>query len=144
MDKLSERLAVVGAIDPDANAAGTFYTDAFDMSLFDEVFLVGLLGTSVTTGSHVFSAVEGTAAGTGSGFQALSGRSATALTSGDNDNQVVINVRASELSAGYRYVRGKLVQTTAGADSAMVAIAGRPRFHPASNNDLASVAEIKD
>jgi hypothetical protein len=144
MDKLSERLAVVGVVDPDANAAGTFYTDAVDMSLFDEVMIIGLLGTSVTTGSHVFSAIEGTATGTGSGYQLLSGRAATALTSGDNDNQVVINVRASELSTGYRYVRGRLVATTAGADAAIVTIAGRPRFHPASNNDLASVAEILD
>jgi hypothetical protein len=144
MDKLSEKLAVVGVVDPDANAAGTFYTDAIDMALFDEVMIIGLLGISVTTGSHVFSAIEGTAAGTGSGYQLLSGRAATALTSGDNDNQVVINVRASELSSGYRYVRGRLVATTAGADAAVVAIAGRPRFHPASNNDLASVAEILD
>lgn len=144
MDKLSERLAVVGVVDPDANAAGTFRTDAIDMADFNEVMIIFLLGIGVTTGTHVLSAVEEAASGTGSGAQALSGKAAAALTTGSNDSQAIVHVRASDLSQGFRYVYGQLVQTTAGADSAVIAIAGAPRFHPASDYDLASVAEIVD
>jgi hypothetical protein len=145
MDKLSERLAVVGAVDPDANSAGTLYTDNVDMADFAEALFIGMLGTGVTTGSFVFDLVEDTIDGTGTGAQTLTpARAAAALTTGDNDSQVVIQVRAEDLSEGYQYVRGRLVMTTAGADAGMLAIAGRPRFHPASDYDLASVAEIVD
>ena len=144
MDKLSERLAIVGVVDPDANAAGTFRTDAIDMADFNEVMLIFLLGTSVTAGTHVLSANEEAVSGTGSGSQALSGKAAAAITTGSNDSQVVVHVRASDLTQGFRFVYGVLVQTTAGADSAVLAIAGAPRFHPATDYDLASVAEIVD
>ncbi len=144
MDKLSERLAVVGVVDPDANAAGTFRTDAIDMADFNEVMIIFLLGTSVTAGSHVLSATEEVVSGTGSGAQALSGKAAAALTTGSNDTQAIVHVRASDLTQGFRFVYGVLVQTTAGADSSVIAIAGAPRFHPATDYDLASVVEIVD
>ena len=144
MDKLSERLALVGVVDPDANAAGTFYTDAVDMADFNEVLLIFLLGISVTAGSHVLSATEEAASGTGTGSVAISGKAATAKTTGNNDTQSIVHVRASDLQQGFRYVYGRLVQTSAGADSAVVAIAGAPRFHPATDYDLASVSQIVD
>ena len=142
MERLAEKLAIAGVVDPDANAAGTFYTDAVDMADFNEVMLIFLLGIGVTTGSHVLSATEEAASGTGTGSVAISGKAAGALTTGNNDGQAIVNVSASELQQGFRYVYGRLVQTTAGADSAVVAIGGEPRFHPASDFDLASVAEI--
>ena len=144
MDKLSERLAVVGVIDPDANAEATFYTDAVDMADFNEVMFVLLLGTAVTTGVATLDVVEGTVAGTGTGMQALTGKAAAGRTSGDNDTQAIVHVRADDLSQGYRYVRGRLDLDAAGADSAVIAIAGSPRVHPASDYDLASVGEIVD
>ena len=144
MDKLSERLALAGVVDPDANAAGTFYTDPVDMADFNEVMLLFLLGISVTAGSHVLSATEEAASGTGTGSVAITGKAAGALTTGSNDSQAIVHVRASDLQQGFRYVYGRLVQTTAGADSAVVAIGGAPRFHPATDYDLASVVEIVD
>ncbi len=144
MDKLSERLALVATIDPDANATGVFWTDNVDMSKFNEALFALLYGTGVTTGTATLALYEDTTAGTGTGAQALSGKAATALTTGNNDNQALVHVRANDLSQGYRYVRGRLFLSTAGADAAVVAFAGAPRFHPASDYDLASVAQIVD
>jgi hypothetical protein len=144
MDKLSERLAVVAAIDPDAYAAGTFLSDNVDMADFNEVIFIVQLGIGVTTGSFNFRVTEDTIAGTGTGAQNITGKAITALTTGDNDNQAIVHVRADDLSQGYRYVMGRLQLVTAGADAAVVAVAGAPRFHPASDYDLASVDEIVD
>ncbi len=144
MDKMTERIALVGVVDPDANAAGTFRTDPIDMADFNEAMLIFLLGTGVTTGSHVLSANEEAVSGTGSGSVAISGKAAGALTTGQNDSQAIVHVRASDLQQGFRFVYGVLVQTTAGADSAVVALGGSPRFHPASDYDLASLVEIVD
>ena len=142
MDKLIERLALVATIDPDANATGVHWSDNVDMQDFEEAMFIFLLGTGVTTGTYTMALYEDTTAGTGTGAQAITGKGATALTTGDNDEQSIVHVRAEDLSEGYRYVRARLFLSTAGADSAVVAIAGRPRYHPASDYDLASVGEI--
>ena len=42
----SEEWAVVGMIDPDANSAGTLYTDNIDMSLFEQIMAVVQIGNS--------------------------------------------------------------------------------------------------
>ena len=144
MDKLSERLAVVATIDPDANASGLYYTDAVDMADFNEVMFILQLGIAVTTSTATLLLTEEAASGTGTGSQAITGKAAAALTSGSNDSQAIIHVRASDLSQGFRYVYGQLLVGVATQDSAVIAVAGAPRFHPASDYDLASVAEIVD
>lgn len=144
MDKLSEALALVATIDPDANTSGVFWTDNVDMQDFDEALFALLLGTGVTTGTYTLALYEDTTAGTGTGAQAISGKGAAGLTTGSNDKQSLIHLRATDLSQGYRYARGRLLLSGAGADAAVVAFGGRPRYHPASDYDLASVSEIVD
>lgn len=144
MDKLSERLALVATIDPDAYASGVQWSDNVDMQDFEEALFAFLLGTGATGVTATMALYEDTTAGTGTGAQALTGKGATGLTTGDNDKQALVHVRAEDLSEGYRYVRARVLFSGAGADGAVVAIAGRPRFHPASDYDLASVDEIVD
>ena len=143
MDKLSEKLAVVATIDPDAYVSGVITTDWVDMDNFYDVLFIALLGTGVTTGSFNLLIQEARLAN-GSGSQSISGKAITTLTTGDNDSQALVHVRAADLSQGYSFVRGQSLLSGAGADFAVIAIAGRPRHHPASNFDLASVAEIID
>mgnify|MGYP007080466549 CR=1 FL=1 len=85
---------------------------------------------------------ESTNTSDGSG-QTLSGKSATQLTSSDDNKQVVINVKSEELSTGYRYLRGRM---TAGNGTtnlvSCVALGLVPRFGPASDDDLTDVAQV--
>jgi hypothetical protein len=68
------------------------------------------------------------------------------MTTGDNDEQAVINLQAEELGTGKRYVKGVLTLTTAGGDAGAIALASQGRFTDAvvttSYGDLASVGEI--
>ena len=143
MDKSTERNAVVATIDPDAYVSGLFSTDWVDMDDFYEVMFIAMLGTIVTTASLDLTIQEARTSG-GSGAQNLSGKTLTALTSGSNDSQALINVQASDLAQGYSFVRGQMLLSVAGGDAAVVAVGSRPRHHPASDYDLASVAEIVD
>jgi hypothetical protein len=142
VSRLSEKLAVAATIDPDAYASGVQWTDNIDMQDFSEAMFILLYGTGVTTGTATLALYEDTTDGTGTGAQAITAKAATALTTGNNDGQAVINIKDIELSAGYRYVRGRLLLSTAGADAGVVGIASAPRYHPANAYDLASVAQI--
>lgn len=140
---LSEELAVVATIDPDAYGTGTQTSDWIDLSKFGEVLFIVQAGDIASTGKVDFQVHEATN-GSGANAQLLTGKSITQLTQAgtDSDKQALVGVRAEELSAGYRYVAGKLVLTTAGADAAVIALAGDARYKPASDYDLASVDEI--
>ena len=140
---LTERLALLGTIDPDAYGTGTQGSDWVDMSKFMQVMfavLAGALGSSATLD---FKVQEATSAA-GAGAQDLSGKSITQLTEAgtDDDKQVLVNVRADELSDGYRYVRGLMTIGVATSDAGLVVLGGDPTYAPASDFDLASVDEI--
>lgn len=140
---LTEKIAVVATIDPDAYTTGAQTSDRVDMSKFQEVAFiveVGALGSSATID---FKVQECTAATAGTATD-LAGKAITQLTQAgtDSDKQAIVNVRAEELSAGYRWLQGILTVGVATSDCGMIAIAGEPVYGPASDNDLASVDEI--
>jgi hypothetical protein len=147
---LSERLAVVGVVDPDNYASGSQSTDVIDMKYHDRVMFIISVGQfdNGGAGSADFKVLEATA--TGGTFKGLSGKSITQMTeagSTDDDDQKIINVYASELSAGYRYIKGNLKITGAqNVDAAVISMADSTRFSDAvtstSFGDLASVSEI--
>lgn len=141
--KLSEQLAIVGTIDPEARTAtGTALTDAIDMSKFEQVAFVILTNTIGATDTVDLKLTE--CATSGGTYTDITGKAITQLDNADDDAQAVINLRASELTPGYRYVKAKLTHggTAATCEVCVVAIAGDARFGPASDDDLASVAEI--
>lgn len=146
--KLSEMLALVAAVDPDAYTTGTQESDEIDMQMHREVMFILQVGT-ISAGSTIeFRIYEGTDnEGTaGENYQLL--KAATDLGDSDDDKQVIINVRADELSAGYRWIKAavKLGGTADNVDASLVALADRTRFSHAvtstSYGDLASVDEI--
>ena len=138
--QLSERIAVVAAIDPDAYATGTQGTDTVDMRYHDRVMFivqVGTLGSSATVDFKVQESANGTS------WSDLSGKSITQLTDAgsDDDKQAIVEVAAAELSSGKRYLRGVLTIGTASSDAGVIAL-GDCRYEPVEDFDLSSVDEI--
>lgn len=141
---LSERLAVVSCIDPDAYGTGTQQGDIIDMDVHDRILFIVQAGTITSSGTIDFNVWGSAASDMGSGAL-ITGKSITQLTQAgtDSDKQVLVEVTAAEVAAqGYRYIRGNLIILAAGADAGTIALAGDSRFEPANVYDLASVDEI--
>lgn len=144
--RLSEELAIVATIDPDAYTTGTQTSDIIDMRYHKRVMFIveaGTLGSSATIDFLVF----GDSAAAMGTEVALTGKAITQLTEAgtDSDKQAIVEVTAEELASqivGGRYIRGKPAIGTATSDAGMMALADRSRYTPASDYDLASVDEI--
>lgn len=147
--KLSEMLALVSAIDPDAYATGTQTSDQIDMQEHREVIFILQVGT-ISVGStidfRIYEAPDGNKSTTGGTYVLL--KEATALDADDDDKQVIINIRADDLSSGYRWIKAEVVLggTADSVDMSAVAFADRNRFSDAvvstSKGDLSTVDEI--
>jgi len=114
----SEVIDCVAAIDPDAYTAAGVSSGYADMSDYESLLAVGLVGTIVSTGKYDLKLQSNTAA---SGGSDIVGKAITQLTEAspdDSDKQALINLRRSELTEGHRYVKMVRTLTTAGADSA--------------------------
>lgn len=137
----SEKVAVVATIDPDVYSAAAYDSDYVDMSKFESIQAVGMVGTMASSSTVIFKLQSATAA---TGGTDITGKTATTLTQAgsDSDKQVVINLRGDELTEGHRYV--KMVMTVAAADSDAggIILGFNPKNAPASDHDLASVDEI--
>ena len=141
-ERLSEQLAIVATIDPDAYAASTVLTDAIDMSKFRRVMFIVMAGTLGASATLDFKVTE--CATSGGTYSDLSGKSITQLTQAgsDDDKQVIVEVAAEEMGSGKRYLKGSLTIGTATSDAGVIALADVGRYKPESGSDLASVDEI--
>jgi hypothetical protein len=145
-EKLSEALAVVGAIDPDAYTAAAYLSDAVDMAKFNRILAIvmaGTLGTNATLDAELqWSDASG---GT---YATITGKTITQLTQAgsDDDKQAVLELSAEELNliAGStaRFVKLEVTVGTATSDMGAVVLGAAARHKPAVNDDLASVDEI--
>jgi hypothetical protein len=141
----SEKVAVVGTVDPDANATGAVATDWIAVADFQQVMFVVMAGILVGTATLDFYVEEAdTSTGANSATLASGTLNITQITTAGNDTQVIVNVDSESLSNTFTHVRGVLQVTTQTADSAVLALGLLPRYGPANDNDLASVAEIKN
>ena len=147
--KLSEMLALVATIDPDEYATGSQYSDGIDMQMHREVMFTLLTGTLSIGSTIEFRIYEGTDEGHGTAGEAwVLLQAATDLAATDDDVQVIINIRADQMSAGYRWLRAAVVfgGTADSCDAGLTAHADRTRFSDAvtssSYGDLTSVDEI--
>lgn len=152
----SETVAVVATIDPDAYAHGAQNSDYVDMSDFESLMAVLLLGAVPDTSTTIdFKLQQATSSG-GAGVKDITGKAITQIASGSpaaGDKQAIINLRAEELdiAGGFRYVRAVATGADSGSpadspantiDYGAVLLGFNPKHGPASDNDLASVAEI--
>ena len=142
-ERISEKVAVVGIIDPDAYTAATYLTAAIEMSLLDRVAFIVQVGTMATNSTVDFSVTA--SATSGGSYVALTGKAITQLTEAgtDSDKQAIVEVTGDEvLAQGYRYIKGSLVVATAASDAGVIALGSSLRYQPAENYDLTSVDEI--
>lgn len=141
----SEMAAVIGTIDPDVYTASTIVTDYGSMADFDTVMGVVMLGTLGAGGTVNAKLVQATDS-SGTGSKDITGKAITTalVKATDDDKQAIINCRAEELDVDNSFTHVALSITFVGADSDMGAILMglNPRQGFASDNDLASVAEI--
>jgi hypothetical protein len=139
----SERIAVVGKISPANHNNSTVNTDYIDVSKFHEIMFVLLLGGNGSIDSTVDFLVRESTDTSDTGGQTVSGKTITQFSGTDDTKVAVVNVKSVELSAGYRYLRGR---ATVGNGTTnilgVVALGMKPRFAPASDDDLAAVSQI--
>ncbi len=139
-ERLSEQLPVVATIDPQLVDNATVSSDLVDMETRRRVIFVLAIGaTDITVDAKVREAQDASA----TGEQDLSGKAITQLSATDDNKQVVIEVTAEELSAGFTHLSLDVIvgDGTAGAYVSVVALADVSRYKP-DTGDLASVAEI--
>lgn len=139
-----DEVAIVGAIDPDANGAGTLTTawvSASDFQRFMAIIMAGTLGTSATIDAKIEQASDST----GTGAKDLAGAAITQLVKASNDdNQAVIEFWSEDLDlvGGFSHVRLSMTVGTATSDAGAILLGMSPRYAPASRMDAASVVEI--
>jgi len=135
-----EEWAIVATIDPiDANNADSS-TDIIDMARWEEVVFIVQTGVMATSSTLDFKVTEDSDSAMGSATD-LTGKSIVQLTDVDDAKQVMLHVKAEELSAGERYIRGVMANSANSMLAAVVAF-GRGKHQPASDLDLSSVDEI--
>lgn len=143
-ERASEMVSLVATIDPDLSTGKTWNSDVIDASLYDSILFIVMTGSiSSSSGKVLFKCLEGTASGTVS--TTVGSTSRTQASTGTQDYQILYDLDCEDLTGpNYRYVKGQItVSGSTGAYIAMAALGFKPRFHPASDGDLASVYAIK-
>lgn len=140
--KPSDRVTLIGVIDPDANTATDYLSAALDMGNFEScmaIVMVGDLGSSATVDAKLVQAT--TAAGV---YKDVTGKAITQLTQAgtDSNKQAIINCQSEDLDVanGYRYVKLSMTVGTATSDSAGVLLGLDSRYGPAT--DATTVDEV--
>lgn len=144
--RASDRIAVLGAIDPDVYTASTVTTgwiSAAEFARFQAIVMAGTLGSSATLDAKI----EQATSSAGAGAKDLAGKAIGQLTqagTNESDKQAIINFRAADLDLAGDFTHFRLSMTvgTATSDAGAIVLGIDPRELPASDNDAASVAEI--
>ncbi len=140
----SERVAIVGNIDPDAYTAATYTTDWVEMKNFYNFMAIvqaGDLGSSATLDAKLRAATTGA----GAGAADITGAAITQLTQAgtDSNKQAIINFDPSVL-AGTSYTHFQLSMTvgTATSDAGAILLGLNPRHAPATDGDATTVDSV--
>lgn len=139
----SERVAIIGVIDPDAYAAAAYNTGLVAVGNFHRLQAIVQVGDIVATGT-VNAKLQG-AIGSGGSPVDIPGAAITQLTQAgsDSNKQAVINLNLDSLAGtGYDHVQLVVTLGTAGADMGALLLGFDPRSAPASDYDAATVDEI--
>ena len=140
----SERVAVLGVVDPDANAAGALVSDYGDASKFNSFMAIGFAGVMGASATIDMKLTQATSSA-GAGAKDVSGKAITQLVKAtDDDKQAIINLRADQLdvAGGFSFVAITFTVGAATSDSGAVLLGLDPVHSTAADSDLASVAEI--
>lgn len=142
--KPSQRVALVGAIDPQsANAVKTSgWIDATKFFNYLAIVSVGALGASATVDAKL----EQATASDGTGAKDVTGRAITQLTKAgtDDSKQAEINLKQEDLdfANGFKFFRLSITPATAASLISGTVLGLDPRYGVASDSDAATVDEI--
>jgi hypothetical protein len=139
----SERLALLGTIDPQTVINTQVYTDVIDLSLFHEALGICLLG-NMASETIDFKAYY--CDSDGNNAVALKSATQLAASATANDNkQILINIKTEDLqSVSKRYVKfGLVTGSNTGGPAAVLALGLLPRYGPGNSSNLNTVVEIK-
>jgi len=143
--KFSEQVAILGVIDPEASTAAAYTSDWVALKNFERYAAIISVGEMAAT-STVDAKIQVATDSSGTGNADVSGLAITQLTAAgtDDDKQAVINFDVSDIPTSAAYTHAALVITvaTAASDTAGHVLGINPKYHPASDSDLASVDEI--
>jgi len=136
-ERLSEQLAVVATIDPQAGATGAQTSDVVDMTFYRRALFVMMRGAGTAGQTVDIQEANG-------GFTALT---ATILTRVSADCDVTLEQHLFEVTSeamAYGCTALRAVVTSSGTDIyALLCLADVIRYHPASDYDLNTVASIQ-
>ena len=138
-ERLSEQLAVVATIDPQAGATAGHTSDVVAMGMHRRALFILARGAGVAGGCLV-NIQEANAAFT-AGTATILTRAATACAAANS--QYLFEVSAEAMGAGLTALRAVVTPTVAGDLLTMIVLADVERYHPASDRDLASVVAIQ-
>lgn len=143
----TEVSAIVGVIDPQSAAAGTYTSGYIPIALYRR-FLATLVLGAMTASSTVDAKLIAYTSGAGANPTDISGAAITQLTQAgaDGSKQVSINFEVAKLAHAQtlKFTHFRLSVTVAAAASLLAAIVQGfdARYDPASDNDAASVKQI--
>ena len=139
----SDRVRVMGIIDPDVYVASTVTTAWVakeEYAHFLAVVMAGTLGASATLDAKLEQATDSS----GTGAKDITGKAITQLTQAgtDSDKQALINLRADELDTAndFTHVRLSLTVAVATSDAGAVVLGFDARYEP--ETDATTVDEI--
>ena len=141
-----QKMAIVGTIDPTSSTtAGTFWTDPVDCDVFEKVIFIVSVNTVSANTTATLTVYSDGASATGGMTNAIC--TSTSLTNANDDSQLWVEVDTEDFNVDGRdrYCRGKLVIAGAGGTIdhlSAVVLGANTRYHPASDYDLATVAQI--
>lgn len=142
MEHLSEKFALVGTIDPQTITTAEVFSDVIDMSKYHRVMAVFMGGNMAADGSMICRAATCDSGGT----NAASLKTASTVTAGTDNSQVIIEVDEMDLAEGGsnkdQYIKFGMVSAGSGGPVA-VAIFGELKQGVAKDYDLATVVEIE-
>jgi hypothetical protein len=142
--KFSEDVAILGVVDPQDAAASAKSTDWSDVSKFERIAGITLNGSIA---ANIVAKLEQATSLTGASSKQLGICDLTHVASTADNDQTIIEAKADDLDtdSSFRFARLTLTPATSGTNQIAGLLVGyRPRYAPASDNDLASVTAIKD
>jgi hypothetical protein len=147
--KPTERIALLDSLNPLSRSANTYAGAWIDTRDFHDVLAAAQVGVISGGGTFNFKIQEANTAAGGSPAD-ITGKAITQIGQtgspavGGSNRQVFINLRADELTEGFRWVRIVITTATAASVCAAQLYGSSPRHGPASDYDAGSVHDFDD
>ena len=147
-ERLAQRVALLATVDPQGiDPSATSTSDVIDASLYDSLMFVMSMGLITSSGVVTLTVYKGTSSTAASITESVASVKLGVLGVGLSDSgaQAIIDVDVTK-EGNYRYYKGTMVAnaetSTSGSFFSLHVFGSKTRFHPASDNDLASVKSI--